>query len=379
MKVAVIGAGVSGLTFAAAMRKAAPDVEIALFERDPSPTHRPQGYAIGLRNGTGLTALGELGLRDAVVGSDSIRVTNLAFTNQAGQTLLSLKSSPDDPNTTYRVQRLHLKQVLLEAAEPRRVQFGARCLGYVHANGRVIAAFEDKSQVDADYLIACDGAASAIRQQLVGDHKRYLGLVSIHAEAPIEVEHPLLDGGYFLTMGKNGCSFFCYRQPGGVYWSYVVHADSEASIADQPQDVLLQRVQSETRDWHDLVPRFVAAAKVDTIGVRGYYDKEPIKRVHEVRVWVIGDAAHPMCPFQGQGANMALVDAVRLARLLATPRDPQETEKVDADIAKRGRDAVLQSRSNARRFHETRAFARVQRDLAFRTASFFIGLFRSRT
>ena len=380
MKVAVIGAGVSGLTFAAAMRKKAPGAEVTIYERDESAGSRPQGYAIGLRNGLGLTALAELGLRDAVVGTDSIRVTNLAITNQGGQALLSLRSSPNDPNTTYRVQRLHLKGVVREAADESRVRYGMHCLGYEQANGKVVANFEDGSRVDADYLVACDGAGSAIRQQLVGDSKRFLGLVAIHAETPVEVKHPLLDGGYFLTLGDNGCSFFCYRQPGGVYWSYVVHAESEATVADQSPKALLDRVSGETRGWHELVGKFVSAAMINSVGVRGYYDKEPAGHVHDGRVWMVGDAAHPMCPFQGLGANMALIDAVRLAQFLAAdPEQSPQAATIETDIVTRGRKAVLDSRDNAKRFHQTSAVGRFQRDQTFRLANLFIGAFRSRS
>ena len=61
MRIAVIGAGVSGLTFAAAMRQKAPAAEVTLGERDESASSRPQGYAIGLRNGIGLAALADFG------------------------------------------------------------------------------------------------------------------------------------------------------------------------------------------------------------------------------------------------------------------------------------------------------------------------------
>jgi 2-polyprenyl-6-methoxyphenol hydroxylase-like FAD-dependent oxidoreductase len=94
---------------------------------------------------------------------------------------------------------------------------------------------------------------------------------------------------------------------------------------------------------------------------------------------MVGDAAHPMCPFQGMGANMALMDAVRLARFLS--EDPDESQRaatLDKDIVDRGRKAVLESRQNAARFHQTSAFGRFQRDQAFRMANVFIGMFRSR-
>ena len=95
---------------------------------------------------------------------------------------------------------------------------------------------------------------------------------------------------------------------------------------------------------------------------------------------MVGDAAHPMSPFQGQGANMALMGAVGLARVLAIPGPGQDREAaaLDADLVKRGRKAVLESRSNSRRFYESSAWGRFQRDLAFRTANVFIRIFSSR-
>jgi salicylate hydroxylase len=376
MRIAVIGAGLSGLTFAAAMKQKAPKDEVLLFERDESATSRMQGYAIGLRNGLGLAALAELGLRDAVVATDAVRVTKFPITNQQGTALLTLGSTAEDPNTTYRVQRDHLKKVLSDSADQTSVRFGMRCTGFVREGGQVTATFEGGHKVVADYLIACDGVGSAIRQQAVGGDKHFLGLVSINSPAVIDLEHPLLAGGYFLTLGDNGCSFFCYRQPGGVFWSYVVHAESEQQIAQQSKEVLLERVRKETDGWHEVVRSVVARATADSIGVRGYYDKDPISSVRDGRIWLIGDAAHPMSPFQGQGANMAIVDAVKLAKMFAAGADqPQQAAALEADIVKRGRKAILDSRGNARRFHETSSFGRFQRDQTFRLANFFIGTF----
>jgi len=161
----------------------------------------------------------------------------------------------------------------------------------------VTASFADGSQVEADYLVACDGAGSAIRQRTVGDDKLYLGLNSINCESQLDVDHPFLAGGYFIMLGNRGTSLFCYRQPGGVYWSYVVHARSEAETTAEPRQALLQRVRKETAGWHELATRIVTASVPDTLGVRGYYDKQPLAHVHDRRVWMIGDAAHPMSPF----------------------------------------------------------------------------------
>ena len=379
MRVAIIGAGLSGLTFAAAMNKMAPSAEITLYERDASSTSRPQGYAIGLRNGFGLQALAGLGLREPVVGQDAYKVTDFAILDQQGNRLLSLPSGEHGPNTTYRIQRLLLKKVLLDALGDSQINYGTRCTGFDQNAATATATFEDGSKVEADYVVACDGAGSAIRQQFVGDQKHYLGLNSIHFESRLEVQHPFLEGGYFLMLGDNGCSFFCYRQPGGVYWSYVLHAGSETETADLPLPDLLKRVRQDTANWHELVPTIVAAAVPESVGVRGYYDKDPITKIREGRIWMIGDAAHPMCPFQGQGANMAIMDAVRLAGYFGGDVDNAgKAAAVEADIVKRGRQHVLESRANAKRFHLTGSWGQTQRNFAFHVGDFFIGMFSKR-
>jgi salicylate hydroxylase len=138
-----------------------------------------------------------------------------------------------------------------------------------------------------------------------------------------------------------------------------------------PRD-LLGLVIDGTADWHAPIPDIARAIEPKTVAVSGYYDREPASRIRDGRVWLIGDAAHPMCPFQGQGANMAMVDAMKLAEVLAGGADAPGAAAVEADIVKRGRRAVLQSRRSAEQFHTTDRFQRIVRDLGFRVAGLFI-------
>ena len=375
MKVIIIGAGIGGLTLAARLKQKAKNIEVVLYERDDAAFSRSQGYALGLKGDGGLPVLDELGLRKEVLGSDALKVTNFVFTNQAGGELLALPAR-DEKHLTYRVQRGHLREVLLKAVGDTPINFDKTATGYSQTKEAVTVTFDDGSSATADYVVGSDGVASAIRQQMIGDAKNYLGLCAIVGFAPIDVEHPLLEGGYFMTLGDNGGSMFVYRQPGGVHFSYTLHVSDEAGLAKLPKNELLRRVIDGTQGWHQLIQTIVAATDVDTLLVRGYYDKQPVSRVHDGNVWLLGDAAHPMCPFQGQGANMAMVDGLKIADYLALqPHSSVEvTAALETDIVKRGRKAVFESRNAAKQFHVTSGFKRFNRNLGFKMANFFIRL-----
>jgi salicylate hydroxylase len=370
MRVAVVGAGIAGLTFAAAMRKFAPSAEVAIYERDAAADARPEGHGLGLRGDAGLLVLKRLGLYDDLAG-DAVTIANFAILDQRGKHLLDLPAASDERRGTERVLRARLKAVLRAAAD-LPASFARQVVDYADHGDGVELRFADGPTATADLLVAADGVNSAVRAKMIGDQKRYLGLTAIAGEAPAPANGPLIDGGYFMTLGDDGTSVFCYRQAAAVHLSYTVHVDAESRLAGSLPRDLLGLVVDGTADWHAPIPDIARSIYPKSVVVRGYYDREPAARVHQGRVWLIGDAAHPMNPFRGAGANMAMLDAVKLAEWIAGGMKAAAAVKVDADIVKRGRRAVLQSRRAAEQFHTTDRFQKLLRNVGFRLAGLFI-------
>jgi salicylate hydroxylase len=358
------------------MQRFSPETQVDVYERDQSLTSRPQGYSLGLKGDLGLAVLKTLELYEPLA-QELVTITNFVFCNQRGQHLLELPATGDEQRLTQRVQRQALKAALLQAVHPTQMHWGLHCTGYRQYDDSIEVHFEDGTSTQTDYLIACDGASSAVRQQMVGGEKRYLGLTAIVGEVPVTIQHPLLQGGYFMTLGDDGSSLFCYRQPNSIHVSYSVYAVSEDGLHMKTPDELLHLVQHATSTWHAPIPELAAAVDPASIGVRGYYDRDPIKQVRQGQLWLIGDAAHPMAPFQGQGANMGMVDGLKLAQcfadLVTSPgQAAAKVEALEKDIIVRGRKAVLESRAAARRCHLTNRLQQRWRNAGFRMGNLFI-------
>ena len=129
MNIGVIGAGIGGLTFAAAMRRFAPTTKVELYERDLSATSRFQGYSLGLKGDAGLPVLKTLGLHD-LLATQAVTIMNFIFCDQRGQVLLELPRTTDEKRLNQRVKRHALKTALLGAIGDTSIHLDMLATGF---------------------------------------------------------------------------------------------------------------------------------------------------------------------------------------------------------------------------------------------------------
>ena len=219
------------------------------------------------------------------------------------------------------VHRAELHAALLAAIGDGCVRLGAEVIGFSQDEVEVTVLLANGAEESADLLIGADGLRSAVRRQLVGDgDPAYQGFTAWRGEIPagrLEIE-----AGTGRNWWGRGGEFLAFPLTDGrVYWAGTANAPRSTTPGPvgHKQDVL-----NRFSGWDGLVLSIVAATDSEAILRTDIYDRPPLRSWSVGRVTLLGDAAHPMTPSQGQGACQALEDAVALGRSLEGGRDVRD-------------------------------------------------------
>jgi 2-polyprenyl-6-methoxyphenol hydroxylase-like FAD-dependent oxidoreductase len=365
----IIGAGVGGLTLANLLYQVHPTIPVRLFERDSAAHARTQGGTLGLKEPGGVDALRRLGMEEAL-HAVSQPVTQFTILTHQEKPLLTLRGQPH----SLRIPRAALRDLLLRDVH-HLITFDACCSGYTERQGKPVVRFADGREEMADLVVDCSGVKSAIRQQLIGDQPHYLGLSAISGSAASSENHRWLADGPVLVIGES-ISLILDQQQDMIGWAATLRTDQK-EFEGLSSSALHERVKTAVRHWSAPFRAVIEATPRDSItALGGFYDRDPLHQARAGTLVLLGDAAHPMSPFRGEGANMAMLDALSLVEGLQTAREGQLIHALasyEQEMLVRTRKAVLQSRKAAREMHScnpvTRALLRGKLRLANRFLS----------
>ena len=309
MDVVVVGAGIGGLSAALGLLHAG--VEVEVHERAPALREVGAGLALWPN---AIRALDDLGVGDRVRTMGGPELPNRLCT-PAGRVLSELdgrrmRERYGAPFVT--VHRAELLEVLVDAVGRERIHTGRELVGVTPDVGGVRARFADGEQAGGAVLVGADGIRSAVREAVLGDGPpRYRGDTAWRAILRAdEVPGPLIAG--FEAVGR-GLRFGATPMGGGrVQW----FAGAVAPAGQQDGDDVLERLGTMFAGWHDPVPGLIAATRTAPLRT-DIHDRRVGGPLVRGRVALLGDAAHPMGPDAGQGAGLAIEDAVVLGREVA--------------------------------------------------------------
>jgi 2-polyprenyl-6-methoxyphenol hydroxylase-like FAD-dependent oxidoreductase len=351
-KALIIGAGIAGPVTGIFLKRAGIDAQ--LFEAWPYSTGIGGGLQIAPN---GMHVLAEIGLADDVIHRGSI-AESFDFYSQSGARLGSVNQNMQARfgQPAVNICRAALNEVITNKAwcEDVELAFEKRLVRIEdRADQPVVAHFADGTSAEGDFLIGADGVHSAVRTHVVPDgpepfdtgHVGFGGFVprSVIENTPIgqRVETTFGQSGFF---GYG----FCSPDPndGVMWWStQPSHGIDAATFRAMSQDAIKRHLLKFHAGWHDPIPRVLEAA--ENIVVTATLDVATLPTWWRQRTLLIGDAAHATSPHAGQGASLALEDALRLGRLMARGMDPAATfEAFEAERRRRAERVVALARRN---------------------------------
>ncbi|GAA2626535.1 FAD-dependent monooxygenase [Dactylosporangium fulvum] len=346
LRIAVIGAGIGGLTAAIALR--AKGHEVVVYDQAAELTAIGAGISLGAN---GVRLYDRMGLGQAVreAASDLHRIqfhhwkTGEIFhehpmgdwyTDRFGAPFLGL-------------HRADLHEVLLDSFDGTPV-LNHRCAAVRESPDGVEVEFADGTKTEADVVIGADGLRSAVREHVTGpDEAVFSAMSCFRGLVPVEK----VPGGdrmgltFFLGPGRH---LVVYPVRGGELINFVAYVpDPEWTLESWSSKAESADAVAAFDGWNDTVVTMLS--NVEETGRWALYDREPLRRWSTGRVTLLGDAAHPMLPHAGQGSNQAVEDAAVLAGLLSVAELPvaEALHRYEQIRKPRTRQIQMGSRGNA--------------------------------
>lgn len=312
MKALIVGAGIAGPVLALWLRRIG--FEVVVTEARPSPA-LAEGAFLGVAP-NGMRVLDTLGVADAVAQLGH-PCRAFSFSNAAGRTIGSIDRSGDErafgwPLTMIRRADLHTALTAIVERQGIPIHFGHELTGVEQSATGLEARFANGARLEADLLVGCDGLRSKTRTACFPDCPRpeLTGLVDLGGFARVS-RLPFRPQVNQMVFGKRAF-FGAFTTPEGETWWFPNGPPGEA-----PTHARLLELHRDDPPW---ILELVAA----TPHVLGPW---PIHELGRVPAWtrgrvaLLGDAAHAMSPSAGQGASLAMEDAMELARCLRDAPD----------------------------------------------------------
>lgn len=332
--IAIIGGGIGGIALGVAClhRK----IPFSLYERDDCFDARSQGYGLTLQQAS--AAMKGLGIPSLVEGIVSTKhIVHTTDGKVIGEWGMRKWLAADTQNklkkSNIHIARQSLRWTLLnQLGGDDVIHWGHKLVDYKEQGQKIgQLSFEVDGKikhVEADLVVGADGIRSWLRNQIIGEKispLNYLGCIVILGICSLEalngVTSPLLDGAtVFQTANGNERIYMMPYAKNKIMWqlSFPMDEPQAKALSRQGAKALKEAAVIRTA-WHLPIPQIVAATEEHFVSGYPVYDRtllQPEFMYHVKQATLIGDAAHPMSPFKGQGANQAILDALALARAI---------------------------------------------------------------
>lgn len=365
-KIAIVGGGPGGLTLARLLQQGG--AKVTVYERDHSRNARVQGSALDLHEGSGLAALEAANLLDAFWANHRPDLDRLRLTDASGKILHEHLRRMSGAGKRPEIERGPLRDLLLDSLQSGTVEWDCKLDSAAMQGEQVLLRFAGGKTTLADIVVGADGANSRLRKLVTPHSPEYVGVSLVEglvpaAEQTIPKLWKLLGGAALIALGGERTIGMGTKPDGSVlfYAGLKTHDENvklkleEAKEPEQRVAWFHDNFEGWSALWDPLFQEAVSTVWRPLLVCTTDQHWEP-----RSSVTLIGDAAHVMPPYAGEGVNMAMLDALVLSKLLLTTNLPGEAiAAYEAEMFSRMREMTLDTMMNTEMFYAPDACERV--------------------
>jgi 2-polyprenyl-6-methoxyphenol hydroxylase-like FAD-dependent oxidoreductase len=333
-QIAIVGGGPGGLTLARLLQQHGASVTV--YERDHDRHVRVQGATLDLHHESGLAALREAGLLDAFKatyrpGADKLRLTDQHATIVYDDHTEAQAATFGDAHFRPEIDRGPLRELLLDSLQPNTVVWNSHLLVATPHGPAWQLAFANGTNAMADIVIGADGVNSKIRPLVTPIRPFYSGVMIVEGAVYDAAQHAprvsqLLQGGKIFAMGDEKTLIVSSKGDGSLAF-YVGFKAPESWTHNSGRDFhtaahMQAWFRQEFAGWASIWEELFAAGCAPCVPRPQYCMPLTQTWAAQPNITLLGDAAHLMPPYTGEGVNMAMLDALELSTCLTSAQFP---------------------------------------------------------
>lgn len=335
--VGIIGGGPGGLMLGLLLQQQG--FKVKIFEKAGFNVNRDRGGSLDIHEESGQLALKAAGLIDKFKSLARFEGEDTRVLDKNGKSYYEETADPNIEGGRPEIDRGELCDMISEQLNENTILYGKAFKSLEHLkNKQIEVTFDDDSNEIFDFVIGADGAFSKVRHYLSDVEVEYNGISMVELNVEdVYNQHPDLakfnKNGKMMALGDNKAILGQVNGDGRikVYMSYQMDYDEFDIFKEMTKSEIKKQLMKDFVDWDRDLKKYIEYAGDDILLRRIYKLPIGFKWDNQSNLTLIGDAAHLMSPFAGEGVNMAFYDAYILAESIKEHDDLKTALKIYED------------------------------------------------